>query len=165
MSNVATYESYYATLNSYVKSDGMTYTMGNPGTSVPDGYIGILNSLVIDENSGYPSLSFITYPGYPASDFSFIAYGVSYNAAFVTSAASLVRLHVHRQPEWRKPVLHAQLPLRTDRGHPRGDRRHTDLELHHLVDDRDKHELDLYDQRPARLPQRRPRRASPAPRC
>jgi hypothetical protein len=90
MSNVATYESYYSTLNSYVKSDGMTYTMGNPGTSVPDSYIGILNNLVIDENQGYPSLSFITYPGYPASDFSFIAYGVSYNAAFVTSAASLV---------------------------------------------------------------------------
>lgn len=90
MSNVPTYESYYATLNSYVKSDGMTYTMGNPGTSVPDGYIGILNSLVIYENQGYPSLSFITYPGYPASDFSSIAYGVSYNAAFVTSAASLI---------------------------------------------------------------------------
>ncbi|MGH9919253.1 MAG: spherulation-specific family 4 protein [Nitrososphaerales archaeon] len=90
MSNVATYESYYSTLNSYVKSDGMTYTMGNPGTSVPDGYIGILNTLVIDENQGYPSLSSITYPGYPASDFSVIAYGVSYDAAFVTSAASLV---------------------------------------------------------------------------
>ncbi|HEV2390214.1 MAG TPA: spherulation-specific family 4 protein, partial [Nitrososphaerales archaeon] len=90
MSNDATYESYYSTLNSYVKSDGMTYTMGNPGTSVPTGYIGILNNLVIDENPGYPSLSFLTYPGYPSSDFSFIAYGVSYDATFVTSAASLV---------------------------------------------------------------------------
>jgi len=90
MSNVAAAEPYYSTLNAYVKSDGMTYTMGNPGTSVPTGYIGILDNLVIDENSGYPSLSSITYAGYPASDFSFIAYGVSYDGAFVTSAASLV---------------------------------------------------------------------------
>ena len=90
MSNVAADESYYSTLNTYVKSDGMTFTMGNPGTSVPTGYIGLLDNLVIDENSGYPSLSSITYVGYPASDFSFIVYGVSYDGAFVTSAASLV---------------------------------------------------------------------------
>src|SRR5882762_6634510 len=45
MSNTAGYESYYSTLNSFVKSNGMTYTMGNPGTSVPSSYIGILDNL------------------------------------------------------------------------------------------------------------------------
>jgi spherulation-specific family 4 protein len=90
MSNTQGYESYYSTLNSYVKSNGMTYTMGNPGTSVPTSYIGVLDNLVIYENPGYPSLSFITYTGYPESDFGLIAYGVSYDGSFVTGAAPLV---------------------------------------------------------------------------
>ena len=80
----------YATLNTYVKSQGMTYTMGNPGTSVSSGYIGTLDNLVIYESSGYPSLSSITYAGYPESDFALIAFGVSYSASFVASAAPLV---------------------------------------------------------------------------
>src|SRR5882762_2738925 len=70
--------------------DEMTYTMGNPGTSVPSSYIGILDNLCIYESVGYPSLSFITYPGYPESNFGLIAFGVSYDAAFVTGAAPLV---------------------------------------------------------------------------
>jgi hypothetical protein len=90
MSDVASDESYYSSLNSYVKSDGMTFTMGNPGTSVPSGYNGIFNSINIYEASGYPTLAEITNAGYPVSDFSFMAYGVSYSASFVTSAASLV---------------------------------------------------------------------------
>jgi hypothetical protein len=90
MSNTPGYESYYSTLNSYVKSNGMTYTMGNPGTSVPASYMGVLDNLVIYESSGYPSLSFITYAGYPESNFGLIAYGVPYSGSFVTSAAPLV---------------------------------------------------------------------------
>ena len=38
MSSVQGNESYYSTLNTYVKSLGMTMTMGNPGTSVPSSY-------------------------------------------------------------------------------------------------------------------------------
>ncbi|MDG7006989.1 MAG: hypothetical protein JRN06_01950 [Nitrososphaerota archaeon] len=48
-----------------MKSLGMTYTMGNPGTSVSSSYIGTLDNLCIYESNGYPSLSFITYAGYP----------------------------------------------------------------------------------------------------
>jgi hypothetical protein len=44
--------STYSSLSSYVKSLGMTYTMGNPGTSVSDGYIGALDNLCIYESSG-----------------------------------------------------------------------------------------------------------------
>jgi hypothetical protein len=82
--------STYSSLSSYVKSLGMTYTMGNPGTSVSDSYIGTLSNLCIYESNGYPSLSSITYAGYPASDFTFVAYGVSFDASLVTSAAALV---------------------------------------------------------------------------
>jgi hypothetical protein len=89
MSNSASTSSYYSSLNSYVMSDGMTYTMGNPGASVPDSMLGIFTTINIYENPGYPTLSEITYAGYPTSEVSFMAYGVTYSAPFVTSAAPL----------------------------------------------------------------------------
>jgi hypothetical protein len=90
MSNSASTSSYYASLNSYVMSDGMTYTMGNPGTSVPDSMLGIFTTTNIYENPGYPTIADITYAGYPTSEVSLMAYDVTYSASFVTSAASLV---------------------------------------------------------------------------
>ncbi len=90
MSNIAAYESYYATLGNYVSSAGMPISLGNPGTSVPDGYIGTLNVLDIYESGSYPSLSFITYAGYSPSNFAMMAYGVPLNVSFLTSAANLV---------------------------------------------------------------------------
>jgi len=89
MSNDASTSSYYSSLNSYVMSDGMTYTMGNPGTSVPDSMLGIFSTTNIYENPGYPTIAEITYAGYPTSQVSFMAYGVTYSASFVVSAAPL----------------------------------------------------------------------------
>jgi hypothetical protein len=85
MNNVAGNEAYYSTLNNYVHSLGMSKTMGNPGTSVPTSFIGTMDSLCIYESSGYPSLSFVTYPGYSPSNFCVIAFGVSQNTSFLTS--------------------------------------------------------------------------------
>src|SRR5438445_682027 len=65
-------------------------TMGNPGTSVGTSTIGVFDVLCIYESSGYPSLSFITYAGYPKSDFAVIAFGVGFNAGFVTNSFPLV---------------------------------------------------------------------------
>jgi hypothetical protein len=89
VSNTTGSESYYTTLNSYVKSHGMTFTMGDAGTSVPPSYFGILDNLILYEDSGYPSLSSITHSGYPESDFGLVAYGVPYDGTFVSNAASL----------------------------------------------------------------------------
>ena len=80
--------STYSTLNTYVKSVGMTYTMGNPGTGISSSYMGTFDNLVIYESSSYPPLSALSYPGYSNSHFTYVAYGVSYNAAFVTSSAA-----------------------------------------------------------------------------
>ncbi len=52
-------ENYYSTLNSYVKSLGMTYTMGNPGTTTLKSYVGTLDSIIIHEDAGTPSLSYL----------------------------------------------------------------------------------------------------------
>jgi Spherulation-specific family 4 len=90
MSAQAGYATYYSTLTSFVHSLGMTLTVGNPGTAVPTSLIGTVDIICVWENGGYPSLSYITYPGYPASDFYVIPYGVSLNTSWLQQASSLV---------------------------------------------------------------------------
>ena len=60
MAYVTGSERYYSTLNSYVKSLGMTYTMGNPGTTTLKSSIGTLDSIVSYESSGTSSLTIVT---------------------------------------------------------------------------------------------------------
>ena len=80
MSNQIARKSYYTTLNSYAKSLGMTYTLGNPGTTTKPGYVGSLNATNIYENSAIPTIAAIqaaTFSGaYSNSNFAMIAYGV-----------------------------------------------------------------------------------------
>jgi len=59
MSNVAGHETYYRTLSNYAKSLGLSYTVGNPGTDVPATYVGTVDTILIYENRGYPSLSYL----------------------------------------------------------------------------------------------------------
>lgn len=91
MSNVHGYEWYYSTLNNYVKSIGMSITVGNPGTSVPSSFIGTMNLIVIYENAGLPSLSTLaarTY-GYSKQNFAITPYSVSYlDPSYISSASN-----------------------------------------------------------------------------
>src|SRR5437667_84959 len=93
MSNVPGNENYYFTLNTYVKSLGMTMTMGNPGTSVPSSYIGTLDSLCIFEQGGLPTLSYLSsYSGHPKSNFAYIGLSVSsLNTSFEVSSSNYVQ--------------------------------------------------------------------------
>src|SRR5438093_9625434 len=93
MSNVPGNENYYFTLNTYVKSLGMTMTMGNPGTSVPSSYIGILDSLCIFEQSGLPTLSYLSsYSGHPKSNFAYIGLSISsLDSSFEVSSSNYVQ--------------------------------------------------------------------------
>jgi len=104
MSNVQGNENYYSTLNQYAQSLGMPFTVGNPGTSVPAGYIGTLDVIVTYENQGVPnstSLASMT-AGLPKDDFAVIAYGVnSFNATAVGDVlnyASYVYVTGNTQP-------------------------------------------------------------------
>jgi hypothetical protein len=91
MSNVQGYESYYSNLNSYASSLGYTFTVGNAGAQVPSGYIGTMDNIVIYENKGLPTISYLSSLGYQKSDFSSLSYGVSsLNTTFVASASSYV---------------------------------------------------------------------------
>jgi hypothetical protein len=93
MSDRVSYVSYYSTLVQYAKSAGLNFTMGNPGADVPSSYLGIFDNIVIYEDSGLPSLSYLGgwHASYPKAGFSFVAIGVSsLDTAFVKSASSYV---------------------------------------------------------------------------
>src|SRR2546427_3848512 len=96
MANNQGNENYYSTLNTYVKSLGMTYTMGNPGATTLKSYIGTLDSIIIYESAGTPSLSYPAfatfYPSYSKSNFGFLAYSVpSLDTSFETSTSTYVQ--------------------------------------------------------------------------
>src|SRR3989442_9914263 len=72
-------ETYYSTLTNYVKNvDGMKMTVCNPGTSVPQSYVGTCDTLEIAESAGLPSLSTLQsrtfYPNYDKSNFFMLAH-------------------------------------------------------------------------------------------
>src|SRR5437773_10500514 len=96
MANNQGNENYYSTLNTYVKSLGMTYTMGNPGTTTLKSYVGTLDSIIIYESAGTPSLSYPAsatfYPSYSKSNFGFLAYSVpSLDTSFEPSTSTYVQ--------------------------------------------------------------------------
>jgi hypothetical protein len=96
MANVAGGENYYSTLNTYVKSLGMTYTMGNPGTTTLKSYICTMDSIIIYESAGTPSLSYLAsatfYPSYSKSNFGFVSYSVpSLDTSFEVSSTTYVQ--------------------------------------------------------------------------
>ena len=90
MSNVAGYEGYYSTLNAYAKSLGFTYTVGNPGADTLPSYVGTMDTIVIYENQGLPSLSNLEgwHAGYAKDNFAMMAYGVqNVNQSYPSTAS------------------------------------------------------------------------------
>ena len=71
-------ESYYRSLSNYAKSLGLLHTVGNPGTDVPSSYIGTVDNIIIYEDSGLPSLSYLDgwHSSYDKMNFSTISYDV-----------------------------------------------------------------------------------------
>lgn len=78
MSNVAGNESYYASLSSHAKSIGLTFTVGNPGASVPASFVGTVDCIVVYESQGLPSSSSLAAwtMGMTKGNFAIMAYGV-----------------------------------------------------------------------------------------
>src|SRR2546422_5088720 len=120
MSNVQGNENYYSPLNTYVKSLGMTMTMGNPGTSMPNSYIGTLDSLCIFEQSGLPTLSYLSsYSGHPKSNFAYIGLSVSLlNTAFEAASSQYAGWIYITNAGGREPLQRAPLLLHGRGGRP-----------------------------------------------
>jgi hypothetical protein len=88
-------ESYYKSLSNYAKSKGATFTIGNPGTSTSESYIGTVDTITIYEGQDLPSTGLLndrTFAGkYDKRNFNYVAYGVpSLDIAATKSTASYV---------------------------------------------------------------------------
>src|SRR2546428_2645238 len=93
MSNAPGDESHYYNLSQYAKSQGFTFTVGNPGTDTLSSYIGTVDNIVIYETGGLPSISSLGgwYTNYDKSNFSTLSYGVgTISQSFLTSESSYV---------------------------------------------------------------------------
>jgi hypothetical protein len=91
-SNSTSDVAHYQTLSQYAKSKGFTYTVGNPGTDVPAAYIGAVDTMLIYESDGLPSISSLqAWSAYAPSNFGIIPYKCSMDAAFVKQARQYVR--------------------------------------------------------------------------
>ena len=81
MASTTGFESYYRGLSSYAKSNTFQFTVGNPGTQPATTYSGTMDTLVIYENNGLPSINSLQawsagFPGVAKSNWSVIAYGL-----------------------------------------------------------------------------------------
>jgi hypothetical protein len=86
-------ESYYSNLNSYVKSSGMSLTIGNPGADTKSTYIGTVDNMIIYESQGLPTIDSLKgwHLNYNKKNFSIIPFGVStLNTQFVKDAKNYV---------------------------------------------------------------------------
>lgn len=95
MSNVAGNEGYYGNLTAYTKNTGMTHTVGNPGTVIPESYVGTVDTILVYESAGLPSISTLTsrtFNGkYDMNNFGAIPHSVSrYDATWVGQAQDVV---------------------------------------------------------------------------
>ncbi len=59
--NKSGYEDQYRALTAHAKSLGMKLTMGNPGTDVPQSYLGTVDVIDITEGVGYMPISWLQY--------------------------------------------------------------------------------------------------------
>ncbi len=91
-SNSTSDVAHYQTLSQYAKSLGFNHTVGNPGTDVPAAYIGAVDTMLIYESNGVPSISSLAqWSSYPPSNFGVIPYAVSaMNTTFVQQARQYV---------------------------------------------------------------------------
>ncbi len=83
---------HYQTLSQYAKSKGLAYTVGNPGTDVPTSYIGALDTMLVYESDGVPTITSLkAWSAYAPSNFGIIPYKVSaLDATFVKQARQYI---------------------------------------------------------------------------
>jgi len=91
-SNRAADVAHYRTLSQYAKAQGLSFTVGNPGTDTDPSYIGTFDAMLIYESAGLPSTGQMGgwHSSYAPSNFGVIPYAVSMDATFVHNARQYV---------------------------------------------------------------------------
>lgn len=83
-------EAFYSTVSSYTKSKGLTLTVGNPGTGVPDSYLGTVDIMLCYESAGVPTAASLKKYAAHRSEFAIIPYKASFDASYVKSVLDSV---------------------------------------------------------------------------
>lgn len=90
MSYVGGQENYYRRQDSYARSKGFTYTVGNPGTDTISSYVGVVDTIIVYESAGLKTLP-TWYQGFPRERFAIIPYEVpSVDAAYIASTKQMI---------------------------------------------------------------------------
>ncbi len=91
-SNTTGGDTYYRDLGTYVKSNGMTLTVGNPGTDTGSAYINALDVTFIYESAGLPSTTMLTnwHSRYPLKGVGVIPYAANFDLTWAQQARSAV---------------------------------------------------------------------------
>jgi hypothetical protein len=110
MSNIEGWEWYYSDVTSYAHSIGAWEVIGNPGADVPSDYVGTVDSIIIYENAGLPSLSFLAgwHASYSASNFGIVSYADGFNPSYISSATAYLHWIYTTDGVWPNP--YTQLP-------------------------------------------------------
>lgn len=89
MSNVPGDEDYYTSLSTYAAGLGFDLTVGNPGTDVPESFVGTVDTIFIYEATGTPDPDSLGgwHDGYDRGNFAIIPHSVdSLDTLFVSDA-------------------------------------------------------------------------------
>lgn len=91
-SNTVGDETFYKTVSQYSKAQGLSFTVGNPGTDTGPSYIGAVDVGLIYESFGLPATSRLTgwHSSFPRSNFGIIPYGAALDHAYVKAAKAMV---------------------------------------------------------------------------
>lgn len=85
-SNEAGDDGFYRDVSTYAKGQGLSFTVGNPGTSVPASYLGALDVMLIYESKGLPKLTSLSADRVERAHYGIIPYGAELDATFIASA-------------------------------------------------------------------------------
>jgi hypothetical protein len=91
-SNTPGDETFYKTVSGYAKAQGLTFTVGNPGTDTGPSFIGAVDVGLIYESFGLPGSSRMAgwHSGFAKSNFGIIPYGAALDHAYVKAAKAMV---------------------------------------------------------------------------
>jgi len=87
-SNKAGDVAYYRDLSQYSKAQGLSFTVGNPGTDTAEAFVGALDMMLLYESAGLPSTGQLGgwHANHPASNFGIIPHATQLDATFVRNA-------------------------------------------------------------------------------
>jgi len=91
-SNTPGDETFYKTVSQYAKAQGLSFTVGNPGTDTGPSFVGAVDVGLIYESFGLPASSRMAgwHSGFPKSNFGIIPYGAALDHAYVKAAKAMV---------------------------------------------------------------------------